>query len=113
MRRACQLLIIRLGQFALLLFVLVLTLLLASCTIVHHPTAGTYASLGGDTSKLQADQSGFTFAANNNSVGMEKAGEVIQGVVKIEASRRLIGAGINAAQGVATETVKTVGEVAQ
>lgn len=41
--------------------------LMCSCTIVKHPTAGTYASLGGDTSKMKADASGFSFDSNSNS----------------------------------------------
>lgn len=41
--------------------------LLCSCTIVKHPTAGYYGSVGGDTSRLNADASGFSFDSNSNS----------------------------------------------
>ena len=39
----------------------------ASCTIVNHPTAGYYASLGGDTTKMKADSAGYSFDSNSNS----------------------------------------------
>lgn len=41
--------------------------LCAGCTIVKHPTAGTYASLGGDTTLMKSDAGGFSFASNQNS----------------------------------------------
>lgn len=47
--------------------IIALALACSSCTIVKHPTAGTYASLGGDTSKMKSDASGFSFDSNSNS----------------------------------------------
>lgn len=39
----------------------------ASCTVVNHPSAGYYASLGGDTVKMKADAAGYSFDSNSNS----------------------------------------------
>lgn len=45
----------------------VVAVICASCTIVNHPTAGYYASLGGDTTKMKADSAGYSFDSNSNS----------------------------------------------
>lgn len=45
----------------------ILVMGLSSCTVVKHPTAGTYASLGGDTQAFKSNAEGFDFASNNNS----------------------------------------------
>jgi hypothetical protein len=42
-------------------------LLLTSCTIARHPTAGLYASMGGDTKGLKMDASGISMDSNDNS----------------------------------------------
>lgn len=41
--------------------------LLCSCTVINHPTAGYYASLGGDTTQMKSDASGYSFGSNSNS----------------------------------------------
>lgn len=56
-------------------------LLLSSCTVVHHPTAGTFASLGGDTQGLSVTQSGFTITSNNNSTALLQGGKMIRDAV--------------------------------
>lgn len=40
---------------------------LISCTQIKHPIAGTYTTLGGDMSGLNADSQGFNFTSNTNS----------------------------------------------
>jgi len=45
----------------------------ASCTIAKHPTAGLYASLGGDMDKFKADEVGFSFDKNENSPAFNAA----------------------------------------
>lgn len=51
---------------------------LSSCTVVSHPVAGTYASLGGDTKKFNADSFGFSFAANKNAAALANTLDEIQ-----------------------------------
>ena len=41
--------------------------MMAGCTVVRHPAAGMYASLGGDTAMMKSDASGFSFDSNSNS----------------------------------------------
>lgn len=50
----------------------------ASCTVAKHPTAGLYASLGGDTNKFKADASGFSFDRNENSVAFKEAAQQLK-----------------------------------
>lgn len=45
--------------------------LLCSCTVINHPTAGYYASLGGDTSGMKSDASGYSFNSNSNSAAFK------------------------------------------
>ncbi len=45
----------------------ILLFMFTACTFAKHPTAGLYASLGGDTDKFKADASGFSFDKNENS----------------------------------------------
>lgn len=52
---------------------LLLIPLLASCTVITHPTAGTYASLGGDASGLVATESGWSAGVVNNSEAIRQA----------------------------------------
>ncbi len=56
-------------------------LLLSSCTVVHHPTAGTFASLGGDTQGLSVTQNGFEIKSNNNSSAVVQGGKMIKDAV--------------------------------
>lgn len=58
-----------------------LSLLGASCTVVQHPTAGVFASLGGDTQGLSVTQSGFTITSNNNSTALLQGGKLIKDAV--------------------------------
>lgn len=46
---------------------------LSACTVIKHPTAGTYASLGGDTRGFVADSTGMRFDSNENSVAFNEA----------------------------------------
>lgn len=52
-------------------------LLLSSCTIVSHPTAGVFASLGGNTKGMQFTQDGFSMAENNNSEAFKEARKAV------------------------------------
>ncbi len=52
-------------------------LMLSSCTFVTHPTAGTYASLGGDSSGVGFTAQGFTIAENKNSAAFKEAKRAI------------------------------------
>lgn len=54
-----------------------LSCLMVSCTIVTHPTAGNYRSLGGDVDGYTQDSNGFSFARNNNSTAFMKTTEVV------------------------------------
>lgn len=53
------------------------SLLASSCTMVHHPTAGTFASIGGDTKGMQFTQDGFSMAENNNSTAFKEAKKAV------------------------------------
>jgi len=44
-----------------------LLVVLSSCTIAKHPTAGFYGSVGGDTNDLNMDATGISMSSNNNS----------------------------------------------
>lgn len=52
-------------------------LLLPACTVVHHPTAGTFASIGGNTKGMQFSQTGFSMAENNNSEAFKEAKKAV------------------------------------
>lgn len=58
-----------------------LMLLVTSCTVIQHPTAGVFASLGGDTQGLSVNQSGFTITSNNNSTALLQGGKMIKDAV--------------------------------
>jgi len=64
-----------------------ISLSVSSCTVVHHPTAGTFASVGGDTKGMQFTHDGFSMAENNNSAAFKEARKavttyfLVQGVV--------------------------------
>lgn len=47
------------------------------CTIAHHPTAGTYGSLGGDSRGIEFNQGGFSIAENNNSASFQEARKAV------------------------------------
>lgn len=51
--------------------------LIPSCTVITHPTAGKYTSLGGDAFGMSADARGYSFASNMNSPAFGKAVETI------------------------------------
>lgn len=50
---------------------------LVSCTVMHHPTAGTYASVGGDSTDIVFDQTGFRVGTNNNSKAFQEARKAV------------------------------------
>lgn len=56
-----------------MVFWTVASMVLGSCTFVSHPQAGTFASLGGDSSGLAFTASGFTMAENKNSAAFKDA----------------------------------------
>lgn len=60
---------------------LAFSLLGSSCTVIHHPTAGTFASFGGDTQGLSVTQSGFQVTSNNNSSAVVQGGKLIKDAI--------------------------------
>jgi len=53
-------------------------LLVSSCTIVKHPTAGLYATMGGNTRMIKMESSGISMDSNDNSSAFESAAQQIK-----------------------------------
>jgi len=60
---------------------LIAIFLLSSCTVIHHPTAGTFATVGGDTQGLSVTTNGFSMQNNNNSTAVLQGGKLIKDAV--------------------------------
>ena len=54
----------------------------SSCTVARHPTAGTYATLGGKTNGLVMDQSGIRMASNDNAEAVKSSADGINALVR-------------------------------
>ena len=81
---------------------LLIPLLLASCTFVSHPIAGTYASLGGDSEGIDFSADGFKIAKNGNSKALHDVKSAIATYFLVAGAVDLA----NTAAGVANTTTK-------
>ncbi len=70
---------------------LAIAAVLSSCTIATSPTAGTYASLGGDADGIVFTPQGFSIAHSNNSRSFEQAKKAVTTFFYMQAIDKAIG----------------------
>ncbi len=87
---------------------LIAIFLLSSCTVIHHPVAGTFATVGGDTQGLSVTTNGFSMQNNNNSTAVLQGGKMIKDAVMWSS---IIGAGKDLLQPSATATGNLINSI--
>lgn len=69
----------------------IIAVAISSCTIATSPTAGTYASLGGDADGIVFTPQGFAIAHSNNSRSFAEAKKAVTTYFYMQALDKAIG----------------------